>query len=86
MAAPLGAKAGLIQFVAQGLMVVDFAVEDDDVAPAVGAHRLMTRYGQIQHRQAPVPQRHASGRVRPGPGIVRPPVPNSHRHLSDGLP
>ena len=81
MALPGRCPALLLQFLAQGQMVVDLAVENDDQTPRGRLHRLMPRRRQVDDGQPPVRKPQARVRIHPGPCIVRPPVDDGTRHL-----
>jgi len=64
-------------------MVVDFAVEDHDVAAARGCHRLSAVYRQVDDREPPVAERDAGFRVDPDPLPVRPAMREACRHARE---
>src|SRR5262249_30018723 len=63
-------------------VVVDFAVEDNDAAPVARAHRLSTAVGQINNRQASMPQ--PDRFVVPDAAGVRPPAPQALERAGKG--
>jgi len=44
-------EAAALEALAQGLVVVDFAVEDDAERAVIGSHRLRARLGGVDDRQ-----------------------------------
>jgi hypothetical protein len=61
-------------------MVVDFAVEDEDVTAARGGHRLPALHRQIDDREPPVAERDAGLRIDPHALPVRPAMREARRH------
>src|SRR5690348_2420677 len=52
-------------------MVVDLAVEHDVIAPAGGRHRLMASFGEIHHRETPMPEDDSRAPMAPQSVTVR---------------
>ena len=63
--------------------VIDLTVENDDVATARGAHRLMPGGREIEDREPPETQRQPAFRVGPHPGVVRPAMGERGGHARD---
>src|ERR1700693_2900962 len=77
--APESAPAGF-QLSAQGSVVVNFAVENDDIPSARGAHRLMTLRGKVDDGQAPKAERYPDRGVNPNAIVVGPAVSDRPAH------
>ena len=58
------------QRLAQGMVVVDLAVEGQHPASVGRDHRLVAFRAQVQDRQAPVRQHHPGGRIGPGAAVI----------------
>ncbi len=84
VAAPRRCAPCTLEFRAQFAMVVDFAVEDDDVATARGCHRLSAVHRQVDDREPPVAERDAGLRIDPDPLPVRPAMREACRHPREG--
>ena len=80
MAAPGGRLALGFECLAQLAVIVDFAVEDDHVAPRRRDHRLVAGGREIDDRQPPVPERNPCLGIGPHALVVRPPVGDGVGH------
>ncbi len=81
MAAPwLLEEACGVQLAAQGLAVVDLAVEGDHVAPRGAGHGLVAGEGEIEDRQPPAGQGQAGGRIAPQAGVIGAAVGDGRGH------
>src|SRR3546814_4229957 len=60
------------KFRTQAPEIIDFAVEGDHIASAMGRHRLMALRRQIDDRYAAVAQRQPRLRIDPQPIVIRP--------------
>jgi hypothetical protein len=74
----------LVEAVPQFVVVVDFAVEDQDPARVGRSHRLVAGRREILDRQSPVSERQAAGRVFPETGVVRSTMANRLRGAQEG--
>ena len=61
-------------------MIVNLAVEDNDIAPASGMHRLRSPFGQIDNGEAPMTERDARLVVHKDRAGVRAAMPQSQSH------
>lgn len=66
-------------------MVVDLAVERDDISAARGGHWLVTLRGQIQNGQATMPKAYPRGLVHPHALIIRTAVDQRPGHILDDV-
>src|SRR6185312_4943315 len=80
MAAPPRRLSALLQVGTQIQMVIDLAVEDDDVATAIRHHGLMPSARQIDNGQAAETEAHLSIDIGPHATIVGATVPNLIGH------
>jgi hypothetical protein len=54
VAAPAEGDTEGFEFAAEGEVVVDFAIEDEDIPRSLIAHRLVTRFREIENSQSGV--------------------------------
>jgi hypothetical protein len=83
MPSPRRRRAGAREFVLQFAVVINFAVEYDDLASAGRMHRLRAVFGQIDDRQAAVTERAAGGGIHPPALFVRAAMGECFRHARD---
>ena len=85
MTAPVGRRTSRRQVAPQLQVIVDFAIEGNDIPAAVRKHRLVARLRGIDDRQSRVAERDACWIIIPAADVVRATMAKLAGHHADSL-